>query len=84
MEKENNKLEDINVIKDNNIKQKTDDLVENNPNKSSVPDYSFTNLYSSMVNPIKGLHLFKINSILYFHSILFYSVLEPALEPVSP
>ena len=30
MEKKNNKLEDINIIKINNIKQKTDDIVENN------------------------------------------------------
>ena len=50
MEKKNNKLEDINVIKDNNIKQKTDDIVES---KHNIPDYSFTNLYSSMNNPIK-------------------------------
>ena len=48
MEKKINKTDDINVIKDYNIREKKDDIIENKPN---IPDYSFTNLYST--DPIK-------------------------------
>ena len=43
-----NKNDEINVVKDNQIKEKTDDIKDDSQNTFNVPNYSLNNLYPTM------------------------------------
>ena len=43
-----NKNDEVNVVKDNQIKEKTDDIKDDSQNTFNVPNYSLNNLYPTM------------------------------------